>query len=64
MVEEVVVEIDENGDVSVEVNGVKGSTCEELTRSLEEALGKVTKSTRKQEYFQNVSRNRASVRRK
>lgn len=57
MVEEIKVTIDEEGDVSFEVKGVKGRGCEKLTRKLEEDLGKVTRRKHKAEYFQQ-ERNR------
>jgi hypothetical protein len=34
--------IPKDGKVSIFVNGVSGSSCKELTRNLEEALGKVS----------------------
>jgi hypothetical protein len=37
--QEIEVFIDKDGQVRVEVRGVKGTQCLELTRSLEEALG-------------------------
>lgn len=38
-VQEIEVTIDKNGEVSVRVIGVKGESCLELTRDLEEAIG-------------------------
>lgn len=32
-------EVQKDGSVNLEVSGAKGLTCEELTRSFEEALG-------------------------
>ena len=37
--QEVQVIIDKNGDVHIEVHGVKGMSCVDLTKDLEEALG-------------------------
>lgn len=37
--QEVEVFIDKNGKVQVQVRGVKGTACLDLTRALEEALG-------------------------
>lgn len=37
--QEIEVTIDRNGNVQLHVRGVKGASCEELTRDLEEALG-------------------------
>ncbi|HET92339.1 MAG TPA: DUF2997 domain-containing protein [Chloroflexi bacterium] len=38
-IEEIEVFIDENGRVQIEVHGVKGMACLDLTKDLEEALG-------------------------
>ena len=41
------------GDITIEVNGVKGSLCTDITKSLEEALGgNVTSRKEKPEYFE------------
>lgn len=37
--QEIQVIIDKNGDVHIEVHGVKGMSCLDLTKDLEEALG-------------------------
>lgn len=39
--QEIEIIIDKNGQVQVHVNGVKGTTCLELTADLEKALGEV-----------------------
>lgn len=44
------VEIDEQGAVVIDAKGFKGADCEKATRFIEEALGKVTKKTKKPEY--------------
>jgi len=35
------------GDVEIEVDGVSGNSCMELTREIEHALGKMTQKTAK-----------------
>lgn len=50
--EELEIIIDKNGKIDIEVKGVKGHSCKELTRDLEEALGEVEKRTCKTEYYQ------------
>jgi len=41
------------GDIKIEVDGVKGSLCTDITKSLEEALGgNVTSRKEKPEYFE------------
>ncbi len=44
--------IDDNGEVSIQVLGVKGAECEKLTREMEEALGIVTTRQHTSEYWQ------------
>jgi hypothetical protein len=46
------VTIDEDGNASVEAKGVKGSSCVDLTKALEKALGKTTSRRQKGEYHQ------------
>jgi hypothetical protein len=43
--EEIEVVIDEEGEATVHVQGVKGRSCTKLTADLERALGKVAKRT-------------------
>lgn len=38
--------------VELDVEGVKGSSCEDLTKDLLEALGSIEKSEKKPEYYQ------------
>jgi uncharacterized protein YaiE (UPF0345 family) len=44
--------IDDNGEVSIQVLGVKGAECEKLTREMEEALGIVKVRQHTSEYWQ------------
>ena len=44
--------IRQDGLVSEEVLGVVGDTCQDLTKSIEEKLGKVTYVETKPEYYQ------------
>jgi len=45
--------IDENGDVKIEVHGVSGPKCMEMTKELEDLLGKVAQRTKKPEFSQS-----------
>ena len=47
---EVTGEIDQNGQVTVEVSGVQGPLCKEITKELEQSLGKVTATKLKPEH--------------
>lgn len=46
--------IDDNGEVSIQVLGVKGADCERLTREMEEALGIVQTRQHTSEYWQTA----------
>ncbi len=46
------------GEITVEAEGYTGSTCEEATRFLEEALGLPGNRTRKAEFYRREQRNR------
>ena len=56
--EEITVEISPSGDVKISVKGVKGKSCKELTKNLEEALGDVKESKTTREYNENVQQAR------
>ena len=44
--------ISKSGQVTIDVSGIKGSGCKNLTKALEKALGTTTKSKKKTEYYQ------------
>ena len=44
--------IDEHGNISVQVNGVSGAECVELTKDLEDALGQVTERRKTAAYYE------------
>ena len=43
--------IDKNGKVHIDVEGVEGASCEDITRSFEVALGTTEETQRKPEYY-------------
>lgn len=45
----IVIEVDQDGHVSVDVSNVQGPTCKALTKELQEALGSTTSQTLKPE---------------
>ncbi|MHA1975986.1 MAG: DUF2997 domain-containing protein [Candidatus Hodarchaeales archaeon] len=51
---ELEITIDEKGTVSYTVNGVKGNSCTETTKFLDEALGEVTKRDFKRDYYERA----------
>lgn len=60
--EEIIIDIDENGDVRFEGKGFVGSECEALTKELEEFIGVVEKREYKPEYRQTRVRPRTRTR--
>ncbi len=48
--------IDDNGEVSIQVLGVKGPECERITREIELALGVVSSRQHTSEYYQEVEK--------
>jgi endo-alpha-1,4-polygalactosaminidase (GH114 family) len=62
MSEEIIVIIDQNGEPALEVNGVKGKTCQDFSAALEKALGDTTTDTPTREFYErerNTVRNSA-----
>lgn len=56
--QELEIAISPSGEVKIEVKGVKGDGCLELTRGLEQSLGQVEDRQLKSEYYeQNQQRN-------
>jgi len=54
--------INAEGKVKTEVNGIKGGKCQELTRAVEEALGKVKNSEKTGEYYLKENPARLRIR--
>jgi hypothetical protein len=44
--------IGKDGKVNIDVAGVKGSACQDLTKSIETALGRTESVLKKQEFYQ------------
>lgn len=40
--EELIINVDSDGAVQITVKGVKGKSCKDVTKQIEQALGKVT----------------------
>lgn len=58
---EIDIEITPDGEVKLQVRGVAGAECLELTRKLEEELGLVVEREKTSEYYQAESETRTSV---
>lgn len=48
--EEIIMDVDEDGNCVIIVNGVKGKACTDLTKDLEAALGIKISDTKTREY--------------
>jgi hypothetical protein len=55
---QVIVDIDPTGNSTIEAQGVTGSSCQDLTRNIERALGKTTGDVKKPEFHQTTQTNR------
>ena len=49
----IIFRIDQDGNVTEEVQGVSDGTCIDITKHIEEQLGKVTDRALKPEYYQH-----------
>jgi hypothetical protein len=49
--EQIIVTVDEQGNVKVEAKGVQGVGCRKLTEAIRNALGETTHSTKKPELY-------------
>ena len=61
---EIEIDIDDNGNVSFTVKGVKGKKCLEITKELEQALGIVVKQEKTAEFYQTETKTDATVERR
>lgn len=51
--QEIKIIIGRDGKVNIDVAGVKGSACQDLTKSIETALGKTESVEKKPEFYQH-----------
>jgi len=49
---ELEITIDEKGNISYSVNGLKGKGCSEATKFLDDALGEITKRDFKRDFYE------------
>ena len=61
---EIKIDIDDAGNVSFQVFGVKGKKCLAITKDLEEALGIVVKQEKTAEFYQTETQVETKVERK
>lgn len=53
--------ISQTGEIKIEVDGIIGETCKDITKIFEERLGIITKSEEKPEYYQVVENLQTSL---
>lgn len=58
--EEITITIDQTGNTTVAVKGVKGKNCAALTKEFEESLGNVTSDSKTREFYETEPRVRVS----
>lgn len=59
--QELEIDISANGDVSINVHGVKSKLCLELTKELEECLGVVTEREKKSSFYEQDTTTQIQV---
>ncbi len=57
---EIIFKIDAEGEVSMEVRGASGSSCDAFTAPFEEMLGTVASKDRKAEFYANENEEQHS----
>jgi hypothetical protein len=45
--------ISENGDITTEIQGIKGSGCEGIAKKLEDIIGKAAKAEKTSDYYKS-----------
>jgi hypothetical protein len=55
--EEIKIVVGKGGKINFGVHGVKGASCKELTKKLEEALGATVESDNTEEYYEQEQQN-------
>ena len=58
---DIVFDIDEDGNITITVEGVKGQDCTKITRELEEAFGIVTDREFTSEYYQQAESDTLTI---
>ena len=61
MPQQVIVTVDESGEVRVEAKGVVGSGCSALTKAIEQAIGTTTGDAKKPEFHQQTPNTQKAV---
>lgn len=60
--QELEISISETGEVSINVQGAKGSKCLDLTKELEDVIGTVTFREKKSSFYEQQDNEQVTVR--
>ena len=60
---EIEITIDKEGNISYEVKGIKGKSCIEATKFLDESLGEVVERKHSREFYEHPVRRGTQIRR-
>jgi len=61
--EEIIIDVDEEGVVEVKTHGFKGKGCVKASQFIEEALGKIASMKKTSEYYAEELKERVKVNR-
>lgn len=61
MKHEIEIEIDEMGNATIEIKGVKGQSCSDISKLFEKVLGKVKSRSCKTEFYEQGQVNKQVV---
>jgi hypothetical protein len=59
--QELEIQIAQDGTVSINVHGIKGESCLDLTKELEDALGVVLDRERKSSFYEQEEPNKVQI---
>lgn len=59
--QELEITISNDGEVSINVHGAKGSSCLDLTKEIEESIGVVIEREKKSSFYENDDNERVRI---
>lgn len=59
--QELEITISNDGEVSINVHGAKGSSCLDLTKEIEESIGVVTEREKKSSFYESNDAERVRI---
>jgi len=58
MAQEITIRVGKGGKINLDVAGVKGGTCKDLTKAFEKAMGKVVSTENTNEYYEQEQQDK------